>query len=399
MIFIMKVLITTEFCPPNGGGVTRAVMTQKKALENAGHIVRVLTIGENTKSIFKTDNILGGGYYYIRKSNILPQFAAKDTYSSLALNDPILNDIFSWNPDIVHAHNEWFTMRFAVRIAKKLNIPLIHTLHTDFDSYCPFKSHKLWETTMKLIFPILTRKANVSISLTDKGHTILEKYGCKHRIVKIPIGMDLDFFRQKLTPEEASQLKTNYGISNNDVIIITISRLEKVKRIHESIHHFSNLRKLRKNIKFLVVGDGSEKKALESFVHDEKLDNDIIFTGFIPFEQVWKYYSLGDIFITSSLSENQGLMYNESLAAGLPLLARKDEPLEECLIEGVNGYSFTNDKEFLQKALLLIDDEDKRLEMGRNAANSVEKYSLDVFAAKLVNLYEEEIAKKKQSSR
>ena len=68
-------------------------------------------------------------------------------------------------------------------------------------------------------------------------------------------------------------------------------------------------------------------------------------------------------------------------------------------IKGVNGYSFTNDKEFLQKALILIKDKDKRLEMGRNAANSVEKYSLDIFAAKLINLYEEEIAKKKQTSR
>ena len=148
-----------------------------------------------------------------------------------------------------------------------------------------------------------------------------------------------------------------------------------------------------------IKRDGVEKERLNDFVISENLSNHVIFTGFIPFNEIWKYYSLGDIFITSSLSENQGLMYNEALAAGLPLLARKDEPLEECLIEGVNGYSFTNDKEFLQKALILIDDKDKRLDMGRNAANSVEKYSLDIFAAKLVNLYEEEIEKKKQTSR
>ena len=394
----MKILITTEFFLPFHNGIVTAVLTQKKALQKSGHEVRILTIGDTTKSYYDER----GGVYYIRRSSLLPQADRKETNSPslLFLNDSLLKEIYVWSPDIIHAQNEWFTTWLGIKIAKKINIPLVHTLHTDFDSYNSLKNQKLWVWVMKKIYPILMKPISVDICLTDKGQYLIRKYGGgKHKIVQIPVGMDLDFFRQKLDLPEKRRLQDRYGIMENDIVLITICRLVKEKRVIETIHHFSNLCKLCDNIKLLIVGDGVEKEKLKEFVISENLTNNVIFAGFIPFNEIWKYYSLGDIFITSSLSENQGLMYNESLAAGLPLLARKDEPLEECLIEGVNGYSFTNDKEFLQKAMILINDKDKRLEMGRNAANSVEKYSLDIFAAKLVNLYEEEIAKKKQSSR
>ena len=59
----------------------------------------------------------------------------QDSYATLILSDPLLDDIYTWKPDIVHSQCEFFTMVLAKKISRKLHIPLVHTCHTDFEAY------------------------------------------------------------------------------------------------------------------------------------------------------------------------------------------------------------------------------------------------------------------------
>ena len=97
----MRILITTEFSLSFQCGVTAAVINEKKCLEALGHEIRILTIYEGKKSVYKD------GVYYMRSN--FPQLY-KDSYATLIISDPIFSHIYEWKPDIVHSQCEFFTM-------------------------------------------------------------------------------------------------------------------------------------------------------------------------------------------------------------------------------------------------------------------------------------------------
>lgn len=376
----MKVLITTEFYLPLRCGVTTAVINLRKALEDRGHEVRILTItGEKTSRY--EDNT-----YYIKST--LPQFY-KDSYSSLALSDPYMKEIYEWNPDIVHSQCEFFTMTFAKRIARRCNTPLIHTCHTDFDSYGIhfIKDQNLWKKLTKTFVPKFMKAADAIICPTEKLRKILENYNTSNPLTIIPTGIDLKYLNNTLSAEERHKLRSRYHIKDDDIVIVSVCRLSPEKNVLESIQYFISIKNRYPNLKMLIVGGGTEESALRSIVIENNAEDRIKFTSEVPMEEVWKYYKCGDVFISSSISETQGLTYIEALACGLPIVCRRDNALNISLIEGYNGFEFSDKKEFEVKIEPLITNRSYREEIGKNAIVSVDKFSLEHFGEKIDSLY------------
>ena len=375
----MKVLITTEFYLPFICGVTTAVLNEKKALEALGHEVRVLTIADVHSPEYKD------GVYYVKRN--FPSLY-KDSYVAVGPTR-LMKDIILWKPDVVHSQCEFFTMAYAKRVVRKLGIPLIHTCHTDFDSYgIHFTNNKrLWKHLTHKWIPRFMKSADYVVCPTDKIESLLKSYGVKNEMEIIPVGMDLEHLEQSLDEDERKRIRADYGMKPSDVVFVSVSRLSEEKNIAESIDHFASLLKIRPCIKMLIVGDGSERENLEKKVSEMRLEEVIRFTGQIDMKDVWKYFKAGDIFISSSLSEIQGLTYIEALSAALPIVCRNDDALNMSLTEGVNGYGFDTDKEFIEKVLPLVDNPALRKKMGENAEKSAEKYSLSTFGKKLESIF------------
>lgn len=66
-------------------------------------------------------------------------------------------------------------------------------------------------------------------------------------------------------------------------------------------------------------------------------------------KEVASWYTLGSLFVNASISETQGLTYEEALASGVPLLCRKDPALDDVVKEGYNGWQWEGDEDFLSK--------------------------------------------------
>ena len=309
----MRVLITTEFYLPFQCGVTTAVLNERKCLEALGHEVRILTIADSKKSYFKD------GVYYMRSN--LPKMY-QDSYATLAFNDPLIKDIYSWSPEIVHSQCEFFTMVYAKKVARKLHIPLVHTCHTDFDEYGVHftKSTRLWAWATSTFIPKLLRKADYIICPTNKIYYLLARYGTRNEMEIIPCGMDLAKLQSKLDSNERVALRKEFGFSPDDVVFVSVCRLSKEKNVSESIDHFVSLNSDRTGLKLLIVGDGAERQNLEQKADASGFSDSIRFAGNVPMDIVWKYFKVGDIFISSSVSEIQGLTYIEALACGIPVI-------------------------------------------------------------------------------
>ena len=209
----MKILITTEFSLSFQCGVTTAVINERKCLEALGHEVRVLTIYKEKVSKYED------GVYYIRSN--FPQLY-KDSYAALILSDPIFEEIYQWRPDMVHSQCELFTMACAKRIVRKLNIPLVHTCHTEFDAYGVHftRNDKLWDWLTSTFIPLILKRVDYIICPTQKNYELLKNYDVTNTMTVFPCGVDLSMFNRTLSSEERTLLRAKYGIGKDDIFCI-----------------------------------------------------------------------------------------------------------------------------------------------------------------------------------
>lgn len=172
-----------------------------------------------------------------------------------------------------------------------------------------------------------------------------------------------------------------------------IGRISKEKSIDKLLEMLSGYLKYRQGIKFLLVGGGADMNILKQLSGALGIGTQVIFTGEKPWQTIGRYCKMGDVFISASQSETQGLTYVEALASGLPIVAKADRCLKDVLIEGDNGFSFT-DKTSLHKALdKILANDILRNAMGICAIKSAEKFTASHYAHTVSELYTDVISK------
>ncbi|HZK88297.1 MAG TPA: glycosyltransferase [Anaerovoracaceae bacterium] len=300
-----------------------------------------------------------------------------------------IKEIIKWKPDIIHTQTEFTTSLYARQIAYKLHIPMVHTYHTMYEDYTHyiFPSKRIGKKAVALFSKHVLSKADEVIVPTNKVMGALKSYGVKRDIVEIPTGIHLEKFKVEIDPIEKTAMRKLLNISEKDSVLVTIGRLGKEKNVDELINLMKPLSEEGRDIKLLIVGDGPVRKELEEHTRTLGLEKFIIFTGMVPQEDVHKYYHLGDIFISASTSETQGLTYIEAMASGLPLICRKDECLLDVVEDGFNGFTFENEREFIDKIELLLDDEIKLALFKNNAVIKAQKFSVEEFGRQVEELY------------
>jgi 1,2-diacylglycerol 3-alpha-glucosyltransferase len=376
----MKVLITTECYIPTINGVVVSTMNLKNELIKRGHEVKILTLSETRHSYEKDGDI------YIGSAGALVYPGARFTFPR---NNKYIEEIICWKPDIIHTQSEFSTFILAKQIAKRLNIPIIHTYHTIYEDYTHYFSPvKKWGKAFARAFTnAILKNVQAVIAPSEKVKILLNGYGYDGNLKVIPTGIALETNKYQRETSNREKLRKQLDISKDYKVLISVGRLAKEKN-HEEILEF--FKKQNKNDKKLViVGDGPNRSELESYACELGINGDVIFTGMIPHENVNQYYQLGDVFVSASNSETQGLTYFEALANGVPVICRKDDCLTDIVIDGVNGWQYENFKEFdkyLDLALNLSDD------LSGTIQESIKsKYSLETFAEKVEGFYYETI--------
>ena len=141
----------------------------------------------------------------------------------------------------------------------------------------------------------------------------------------------------------------------------------------------------RRDVTLLLVGDGPDREEVLDYTRSRGLD--VIFTGMVPHSEVADYYRLGDLFVTASTSETQGLTYFEALAAGVPVLCRRDPCVDGVVEDDVNGWQYEDAKSFGRYLSAFCGDAALRERMSREAQLSSERFSAEAFGAAVAALY------------
>lgn len=377
----MKILLATDVYTPMINGVVVSVQNLYEQLKAKGHDVRILTLSENRSSRIE------GDIYFVGS---LPVMIYPKTRMTAKPIHPYVRELIRWKPDIIHTHTEFTTYIHARFIAGRTQAPMVHTYHTLYEDYTHylFPSRRIGKKAVVMMTRFVLSRAEEVIVPTNKVMGVLKSYGVRRAIVEIPTGIKLERFEKDLEPEERSTMGKTWGIEPSDRVILTVGRLGREKNIHELLERLKPIFDQGEKIIFLIVGDGPAREELEARVRELGLEEHVRFTGMVSPEKISSYYHLGELFISASTSETQGLTYIEAMASGLPLVVKQDECLKGVVDEGSNGYTFMGQEDFEEHLLDLLKDRDKLKKFQEKARVKARSYSEEAFGNQVEALYQ-----------
>jgi len=378
----MKVLITTDVYDSMINGVVVSIANLMIGLKGEGHEVKVLTLSKDIRS-HKQNNI-----HYV---NSFPLKIYPNVRATFSFKHHFIKELEAWKPDIIHSQCEFFSFMFAKKLADHLNIPIVHTYHTLYEYYTHYfiPSKRIGKRLVSKGTRLICKHVDCVIAPTKKTASILRSYDIHVPIITIPTGISLRDLQKEVTPSEINSLKNFYNIPAESTVLLTIGRIGKEKNIEELIDYMARLKKLQMPFTFVIVGDGPNRTALENKVSQLNLQSSVRFTGKIPPKDIYLYYRLGDIFVSASSSETQGLTYIEALACGLPLVCKKDSCLDEVLFINYNGIQYDTSDTFIEAVLNIQENEILRKAMSNGAKIIAKNYSNIAFGKKVAKLYQE----------
>ena len=390
----MKIGIFTDAYEPHISGVTTSIKMLKTALEKMHHEVYIVTANlDNNKFIYDKKNkiiYLSGiktGIYETKLTGI---------YSKKAMKI-----IKEWNLDVIHSQTEFGVGYFSRIVAKKLNLPIVHTYHTLYEDYVHYVTHGHFDNFAKKLAIKITKyycekRCDELIVPTDKIKDLfINKYNIIKQVNVIPTGIDIDKF--KITPsmkKNIQTIKNKYKIKDTDFIIGSVGRIAPEKSFDKLLYNIKDMIKVNTNIKVLLVGGGPDLDNLKKLTKKLNLENYVIFTDKIDYDLVPTYFNIFNVVVSFSKTETQGLTIIEGLAASKPTLCIEDDSFRAMIEPNYNGYLFKNDTEFKDYIFKLMNDQKLYKDMSTNARNSTYKYSKEVFAADILKVYHKAIENK-----
>ena len=383
----MKILITSDWYSPAVNGVVTSVKNLRRELEARGHEVRVLTLSQTHRS-WKKDGV-----------TYLGSVAAGLVYPGARLRTALagkwVREIVAWRPGVVHSQCEFSTFFLARRIAEELDVPLIHTYHTVYEDYTHYfsPSVRFGKRAAAVFSRWVAGQTDCLIAPTGKVRLLLQQYGVACPVFVVPSGIDLRRFGGEADPWRMAVLRASLDIPQARLVLVSVGRLAEEKNIGELLHIRAAMG--AGGVTLLLVGDGPDRPRLERLAADLGLTApDVVFAGMVPPEQVADWYRLGDLFVSASTSETQGLTYVEALAAGVPTLCRADPCLAEVIRDGENGWQYRDEADFRRKLDAFLSQPHRRLQLAQNARRSAGAFSAERFAEHMEAIYREQMSRR-----
>lgn len=221
------------------------------------------------------------------------------------------------NYDVVSVH--FFTEAFLMRFIRRLfDWPYVFVLEGNVKIEMGGISTYLEAKEAKY--------ANLQIAIT-KGivNECHANYGYKP--VYLPHGIDLKRFN---TSVNGNDIRKKYA-KKGEKLTLTVCRLEPRKDIPTLISAASLVCKKDPNTKFLIVGEGPEKEKIQKTINTFGLGDNVKMAGYVSDDKLPKYYTASDVFVLPTLAEWLGMVFQEAMSCGVPIIATADEEtLNDC---------------------------------------------------------------------
>lgn len=387
----MKIAIFTETYPPYINGVATQSYMLKKMYEELGHEVLVVTVGSEKQRKTK----LVDGVVYV------PGILLKKLYKyrvAIPIGNMRKKFPINFKPDVIHIQNEFGIGEIGLEVAKKEHVPVVYTLHTEYDKFLFYIGLKHFTEFSRNIsakyFTRFSKNATIITSMSAKAQAYIDRQKVDKKVVVLSNAVEYKKFLP--TPERIAfreEFRKKYSIADSTKLFVFVGRIGAEKNISELIDNFMYCDFPRNLARLVVIGGGPDLEDLRNKVASKGFEDRIYLLGPIEHTQIPKYLHAMDYYTTASLSEMHSLSMLEAMASGLFALVKHDAPNENQIISGKNGYQWDSKEDFKQvfsRVLNMSKEEQEQLK-----ANVLEYSKNNDFkkqAQELIKIYERAIS-------
>lgn len=356
----MKIVIATAVYYPQVNGV--AVFSHNLALGllGRGHEVMVICPSQTGKNY--EENIDGIRTVYLKsiqakiyhdqihplpeKKKILgikvPRLFYKHGFRvSVFPYAEIKKALADFKPDVVHVQISDPIGLSVVFYARRHNIPVVTTEHNQPEVLTgPMKLPNVVKKPIDALLSSYFRNRQsksdfVTMPTKQAIDYLLTGHSIDVPVAAVSNGVDLSNFK----PGKASkEMYEKYGVPQDKTILLYVGRVDPEKNIGLVIDAFKKARVKLPKTELIIVGDGVDKARLERLVNDSDCKDLVKFLGRVVPPDLYEIYKMGDVFVTASEIETQGIVLIEAAATGLPLIAVDRGAVSEVCRDNENGY-------------------------------------------------------------
>lgn len=330
----MRILLINDFVEEIGG-IEVICSKIKPLLEGKGHEVMLIGGHYEQNSIKRFIN----GFFNFKLYNVIKK----------AAND--------YQPDIIHIHSMYFIFPYFLYSLKRLNVPIIITIHGFSHSICPqlwmmyrMKMPCVYGFDMRCLLHRCHPKINIfyRVILWIKLYMLRRTQKETANLFISPskslaewIERSLDINNVLVLPNfwNLKDDSTGRFVADGTKDILYVGRLGREKGIDYLIKSLPSVTGLHPEARLIIVGDGPMDKDLKALVSRLSIDDKVIFRRYINHDDLAKLYSQSFIFVAPSLCmESFGITIIEAMSQGIPVITTSIGAQAELVNEGVNGY-------------------------------------------------------------
>jgi glycosyltransferase involved in cell wall biosynthesis len=302
--------------------------------------------------------------------------------------------------DVIHTHHPFLLGQTAAAKAQELNLPLVFTFHTqyrEYTHYIPFSAETVQNFLKNAIDhwlqDFMRRCQHIIIPSESMREILVDQYGLKDNFTVIPTGIDLDAYRN--ASGEKIREKRHW---EKETVMISVGRLAPEKNWPLLIHAAALILKDHPEFRLVLIGDGPDRKDLEALAKELGIRRRVTFLGSISFSDIPNYMKAADLFGFASITETQGLVTLEAMAAGLPVVAVDGSGTRDILKNGQQGFLVENTVESMAAGIKkLLNDPDRMNRFAEAASKKAQSFNIEVLTKDLLEVYEQAIRDKKKN--
>ena len=377
----MNIGIFTDSYFPQLSGVATSIKTLKDALEKQGHNVFIFTTtdphikkGAVEANIFRFSSVP-----FISFTDRRVAFRGFFEATKVAREVKL---------DIVHTQTEFALGMIGKYVAHQLKIPAIHTYHTMYEDYLHYvlNGHLLRPYHVKQFTNVYLKNMDGVIAPSKRVEALLKRYKVNIPMRVIPTGVDVN----SLNKAANNDMRQELGIPADAPVLLTLSRVAEEKKIDRILNAMPEIIDEFPETRLVIAGDGPDMEVLQEQVERLTLEDNVIFTGDVPHDDVGSYYKMADLFVSASDTETQGLTYIEALASGTKCVVYDTDYTEHVFDDDELGKVFNGPGEMLSEILFYLRQGRKPIPPAKLAAK-MDQISAKKFASAVYQFYQDVI--------
>ena len=331
----MEVCLLTETFPPEVNGVSFTLARLARGLSSLGANVKV----------FRPKRAYLGSSDEPWEEIDIPGCPIPN-YPQLRFGLPCARKLENlWRgkrPDIIYLATEGPAGFSALRIAGKLQIPVVSGFHTNFDLYLKHYRISFIQPLIDFYLKWFHNRTSATFAPTDWMIEELESKGYRN-LHMLSRGVDRTLFSPR---QRSEKLRKKWGVNKTEKVVVTVSRIAAEKNLDLTCTLTDEMIRQGKAKAGVIVGDGPELKKLK-----QKFPG-LHFTGCLSKQALAEHYASGDVFLFSSVTETFGNVVTEALASGTPVVAYDYAAPSKFIEENINGFlAPLSDVDVLKKKL------------------------------------------------